>query len=552
MAVQISDSLRRRRSIVLLSTALAGSALAVAGCGGTSQTGASPSETASYVPAGSPFYLEATTEFGGPQWTQVDTLAKLFPAYPELRAELNDSLRSDKVNFETDVRPLLGARAAIAGLALPNTKALQGTLTSPGADAAGGAAAATAAADDTPFVAVVEIAAGKSDGVKALLVKTGATKAGQHDGSDYYTDTDGTVAAVTQDALVLSDTQKQVFAALDAHQAGGDKTLAGTSRFSDAIGKLPADVFGQAYFDVGGAVQQVGASSPQLSQMGLSQYQNAVIAASIAAEPDGLRVKGVLTGAPDTGASEFSPSLTEKAPADAIAYAGFSDVSTTLANAFNQIKAAQGADARKQFDALSGQLPQLLGVSLDDLAALGSGEQSVVVTSGAKEPGVALTSEVKDGAQATKTLDALRAGLPALMSTFGQGAQAPAATKVPLAAGVTGWKIPLNADQSVVYGVDGNRVIIGSSVPAVAAVQRPTSPLSASSDFQAGTNGMPNDVSGVLWVNVDQALAAAQKAGALTGADAKDLAQLRPVKSVAAWTTGGDTPTFEVFVHIAG
>ncbi len=152
MAVQISDSLRRRRSIVLLSTALAGSALAVAGCGGTSQTGASPSETASYVPAGSPFYLEATTEFDGPQWTQVDTLAKLFPAYPELRAELNDSLRSDKVNFETDVRPLLGARAAIAGLALPNTKALQGTLTSPGADAAGGAAAATAAADDTPFV----------------------------------------------------------------------------------------------------------------------------------------------------------------------------------------------------------------------------------------------------------------------------------------------------------------------------------------------------------------------------------------------------------------
>ena len=284
MAVQIIDNLRRRRSIVLLSTALAGTALAVAGCGGNSQAGAaSPSETASYVPAGSPFYLEATTDFNGPQWKQVDSLAKLFPAYPELRAQLNAALRSDSVNFETDVKPLLGARAAIAGLNIPSAKAVQGSVTSP--SAAAGAAAAAAAAGNEQFVGVVEIASGKRAAMEAVLVKSGATKAGQHDGADYYKEGPGTVAAVTDNALVVADTNAQLFAALDAHQAGGDKTLAGTSKFSDAIGKLPADVFGQAYFDIGAAVQAAAKSSPQLGQFGLSDYQNAVMAASVAAEP---------------------------------------------------------------------------------------------------------------------------------------------------------------------------------------------------------------------------------------------------------------------------
>ncbi len=319
----------------------------------------------------------------------------------------------------------------------------------------------------------------------------------------------------------------------------------------DAIGKLPADVFGTAYVDIGAAVQQVGKSSPQLGQAGLSEYQNAVMAASIAAEPEGVRVKGVVTGAPDSGMSNFSPSLTDKAPADAIAYVGFSDVSKTVTTALQQAQASQSGDARKQFEAISGQLPALLGVTVDQLAALGAGEQSVVVTSGAKTPGVALASKVENGAEATKTLDAVRTALPALVGMVSSGTPAPVAKQVPLAAGVNGWSIPINKDQSVVYGVDGDLVVVGSSVPAVTAVQRPTSPLSGSADFQAGTSGIPGEVASLVWVNVDEALTAAQKSGALTGMDAKDLAQLRPVKSITGWTTAGDTPTFEVYVRIA-
>lgn len=547
MAVQMIESLRRRRSVVLVTAAVAGSALAVSGCGGSSsESGAAAGEVASYVPAGSPIYLEASTDFDGPQWGQVDALAKLFPAYPELRQKLDEALKSDDVDFETEIKPLLGEHAAIAGIALPDTAALGGSLTAPDAGAA------AQAADDMEFVGVVELAEGKDEDVKALLVKGGATKAGTHAGADYYTDAPDTVAAVNDGVLVISDTEAQLFKALDAHAAGGDKTLAGTAKFTDALGKLPADVFGQAYMDIGAIVQAGAQSQPELEQLGLSDYQNAVVAASVAAEPEGARVKGVIVGAPDAGAGEFSPTLDEKVPADAIAYLGFSDLAGSITTILDQARAAQSSDTTAQIDALTGQLPALLGVSVDDLAALTSGEHAIVATSGTPNPGAALLLTVEDGARATTTLDALRVGVPRLLQTFSQGTTLPAWKQVPLAAGVSGWQLPLSPEAGVVYGVDGDLAIIGTSVPAVTAVQRPVSPLTGSADFAAGTSGMPDEVTSVMWLNVSEATAAAQAAGAFDDAPAESLANLRPVKSITAWTTGGDTPTFEVFLRVAG
>lgn len=549
MAVQMIESLRRRRTVVLVTTALAGSALAVAGCGGNSSaTGSSAGEVASYIPAGSPLYLEASTDFDGPQWTQVDSLAKLFPAYPQLRTMVDGALKSDSVNFETDVKPLLGKRAAIAGVSLPDTAALQGSLTNvtPGS--------AAKAAGDLKFVGVVELADGKDAAVKALLVKSGATKAGTHDGADYYTEADSpdTVAAVTGGVLVVADTQTQLFQALDAHQSGGDKTLGGTSKFTDALGKLPADVFGQAYIDVGAIVQSAGKATPQLDQLGLAGYQNTVVAASVSAEPDGARVKGVVIGAPNAGVADFSPTLIDHVPSDAIAYVGFNDLAGTITRILDQARSAQSSDTTAQLDALSGQLPQLLGVSVDDLAALASGEHALVVTSGSPNPGAALVLKESDGKRAGATLDALRVGIPKLLATFSPQTKVPAWKQVPLAAGVTGWRLPLSPQASAVYGVDGNLAIIGTSVPAVSAVQRPVSPLSDSAAFTTGTSGMPDKVTSVFWLNLSQVVDAADKLGGLKNVPADTRANLRPLKSISAWTTGGDTPTFEVFLRIAG
>ncbi|WP_217923937.1 DUF3352 domain-containing protein [Miltoncostaea oceani] len=547
MAVQILERLRRHRPVILMTSAVAGAAIAVSGCGGDAEpsTGAAAGEIASYVPAGSPVYVEATTDFDGPQWTQVDALAKLFPAYPELRAQIEESLRGEDVDFETEVKPLLGERAAIAGLDLPDAGEVQGSITS------GQPGAAAAAADDTEFVGVVEIADGQEAALEALLVKEGATAAGERDGARLYTD-DDTALAVADGVLIVSDTPEQVALALDAHAAGGDKTLGGTEKFTEALAKLPADVFGQAYIDIGALVQAAGNENPQVAQLGLADYQNAVMAASLAAEPEGARVKGVVMGVPDPGTASFSPTLTDKAPADAIAYLGFSDLSNTVTTTLDQIRASQSEEARSQIDAVGGQLPALLGVTLDDLSALTSGEHAIVVTSGDPDPGAVLALKVEDGARATQTLDALRAGVPQLLRTFSPDTTLPQWQQVPLAAGVQGWRLPLSPEAGVVYGVDGDLALIGTSVPAVTAVQRPTAPLSGSDDYRAAVSGMPDEVTSVMFVNIEQAIAAARKLGALEDAPAEALANLRPLKSLTAWSTGGDTPTFEVFLRVTG
>lgn len=544
--MQLLQSMRRRRPVVLMTSAVAGAAIAVAGCGGDSESssGAAAGEIASYVPAGSPLYLEATTDFDGPQWAQVDALAKLFPAYPELRAELDEALRGEDVDFETEVKPLLGERAAIAGLNVPQTPDV-GSITSVTPDDA------AAAAEDQQFVGVVEIADGQEDALKALLVENGATAAGQSGGADIFTD-DDTVAAVADGVLVVSDTRAQLDQALAAHAEGGDATLGGTDKFTEALAKLPADVFGQAYVDIGAFVQQAGASTPQLEQLGLGDYQNAVMAASIAAEPEGARVKGVVMGAPDLGQASFSPTLVDKAPADSIAYLGFADLASSVTTILDQTRASQSEEARAQIDAIGGQLPALLGVSLEDLRALTSGEHAIVVTSGSPDPGATLALAVEDGAQASQTLDALRVGVPQLLGTFSPDTQLPEWRRAPLAAGVQGWELPLSPEAGVVYGVDGDTALIGTSVASVVAVQRPTAPLSGTPEYQEATAGIPDEVTSLVFVNVEQAVDAAAKLGALDDAPAETLANLRPVKSLTAWTTGGETPTFEVFLRITG
>jgi hypothetical protein len=170
---------------------------------------------------------------------------------------------------------------------------------------------------------------------------------------------------------------------------------------------------------------------------------------------------------------------------------------------------------------------------------------------GAPTPGVAVLLQVDDGARAQRTLDALRTGIPQLVRQFSSDTQLPEWSRVPLAGGVEGWRLPLSPEAGVVYGVDGGLAIIGSTVPAVTAVQRPVSPLSGSPAYRAGTAGMPDQVSSVFWLNLAQAVELA-RAFSDEPIDPEVLANLRPLKSIAAWTTGGDEPTFELFARIAG
>src|ERR671911_2897700 len=85
-------------------------ALALAGCGGTGETGASAAEV---VRADAVGFLEVDADLGSEQWNQVQELLNRFPDRPQLIEKLNEELRKEGVEYERDVDPALGPTVAI-------------------------------------------------------------------------------------------------------------------------------------------------------------------------------------------------------------------------------------------------------------------------------------------------------------------------------------------------------------------------------------------------------------------------------------------------------
>jgi uncharacterized protein DUF3352 len=523
------------RPAALVAALLATAAIAVAGCGGgASATGAKPARAADFVPAGAPMYFEVSTNGDSPQWAQVVALGKKFPGWDQLTSELNAGLHKKGLDFETDIKPLLGDHAAVSITSLPRM---------------GGAAAA----ERPGILAVAELAAGKDAAAQQRLASAATGAPGQHAGVAVYRLGADHFAAVDDGALLAADSQAGVESAIDAHAAGGSGTLGGTGKFTDALRSLPPDVFALGYIDAGAIAKSApsagpgGMAIPSLS--GLPNLQNAAVALSLSAEGGGVRMKGILSGAENVGAAKaFTPALTSHVPGDAVAYLGANDVGSVVMQVLDSLSQAS-PDAKRQIDALTAQIPGALGVSLDDLKALLGGEHALVVTAGEGGPAVSAVLQTADGARTTKTLDTLREKVPALVAMLKPGTTLPAWKQVDLGGGLSGWQLPLSPKAGVVYGVDGNLALLGTTPDAVRAVRDPVSPLSQNADYVDATRAMPDQVTSVLWVDVQRAVNLLDAQGAFAGKQ-KLLDNLRPLKSLAAWSTGGDQPTFEAFLAI--
>ncbi len=498
--------------------------------------------------------MQVSTDTSGSQWTKLIQLGTLFPGFGPMRAELNASLAREGINWDTDLKPLLGKAAALATPAVPDTSSVaQGALADPAA-AAGRAAAAAA---DQPMLAVLQIAEGKSADVRALIAKGngGLKETGTQDGATLYADAlAGTYAAVTDESLIIGSTEAVVKQALEAHAKGGEAVLSGVFRFNDALAKLPQDVFAMAYVNLETVGKSAVEAIPQVESIAGGQVTGAA-AMSVTAEDNGLRMKAVLVDAPPTAdQTPYAPTLTSQAPADSIAYIGFNRLANTVETAVTAASGEGSEETKKQIDALTGQLPLLLGVNTGDLRNLTGGEHAVVVSGSGAMPDAALALKVADGAQATKSLTALSRTIPALAGQFGgQKMKVGKATAV-TAGGAAGQRIAVG-DRTIAWGVRGDLAVIGNGVPAIGQVLAPRAAadsLAGSPAFVAATKGMPDQVTGLVYVNMRKANTVLAANGGFEGKDgAKMRAQLKPIRDITAWSTGGDTPTVEVFVGMA-
>src|SRR5436305_368755 len=106
-----AEGIRMRRCLILFAAA----ACLVAGCGSSSSSSSNPLTTElSYLPSGSPLILTVATDPNGGAIKGVNALIGRFPLASIGVGALKSKLQQSGVNYDGDVRPLLGNPVALA------------------------------------------------------------------------------------------------------------------------------------------------------------------------------------------------------------------------------------------------------------------------------------------------------------------------------------------------------------------------------------------------------------------------------------------------------
>ncbi len=556
--MKLPQSLRYTRARAGAVVAAAGAAAVLAGCGGAGDGKvAEQADLAQYFAPDSSVYLDATTDFDNPEWQQAFSVLQRFPAWGDALEKLEESLAEDDIDYATEVRPLLGGRAAIAANNLDPSA-------DRGAVLAGDTDQVLKSDAEGDFVGAIQLEEGSTERVRDVITRDdGVTEDGEHQGLMIYTDSDSgddrpSYAAIDGEVLLIADEREVLTAALDRQRGDADGQLAGVEKFSDGLGRLPTDTLGRMWLDIGGLISQ-GADIEELqAQLAISgldaeDLTNAHAAGSLIAEDDGFRASIATLGTEGLGVegSEFTPSLTESTPADAVAYIGFADLAVAVAQTVEA--ATSGPDGDQLADQLTIVESGLgaVGLTVDDLRHLTTGEHAVVLTKSDAAPiAGSLLLKVEDGARAQDSLDKARTQGAALAG-LGTGQELPEFAPVDLGSGVSGWQWPLDPNFALTYGVSGDLAVVGTQPDSVRSIISPGDTLAGSADFTAASEMVPDSVTGLFWLDVDQAIPLLDAAGAFDDPDAAELkANMEPIDWVVGWSTAGDTPTSEVFVHV--
>jgi hypothetical protein len=477
--------MRRAPAPLVALLAIVAAAFLVAGCGGSTKTSAAGGAPAgaAFVPATAPVYVSVNTDLSGDQFKQADELLQKFPGRAKLLAELRKSLSQDGVDLEK-LKSAVGPEVDFVVLDITKSPTVV-ALTQP--------------KDEQKFNDVLE-----SGSKPAAHEKVG-------------------------DWTVFSDEQ----ASIDAFKAAqsGDK-LSDSSRFADAMAKLPDDALVKAYVDGTGLNQALREQLQGQVAGAMGGLDNLKwLAASLEAQSDGAAMRFVASGI-DQGGSDYTSDLVKKAPQGALVFASFKGTDKT----FDQL--SQGASGA--------MVEQFLGLKLADVANLFKGETAVWVSAGTPIPEVTVVLG-GDPKQSIATLDKLTAKLSVLA-----GGATPKQTTL---SGVTLTEVPLGP-LSIFYGEVDGKVLITDTPNAVRDFQSGSgSSLADDAAFKSAVDasGMPDSYGGFLYVNIPDTIAAfsglASSAGSGLPPDVD--ANVRPLRSAVLWSTqdGGNTDV-QAFVEI--
>jgi hypothetical protein len=268
-----------RRARGLLGAFLCLFTLAAAGCGGDG--GSTTLSGAEIVPAEVPLYVSLDTDLESEQWQVAQDLLGEFPGRAELLNEIRRELAADDIDFERDVRPVLGPEVGVVFLDLD---------------------------DEDSYVVLMQP---KDEAKLNALLEKGD---------------DPPVHAEIDDWTVFAESQ----AVLDRfrQEREGEK-LSESSAYEDAVGELPDDALVKLY--VGGPRVQAairenlaGEGAPRGFAQQFEAFES--FAAALTAVGDGVLLEAGAIVDSDVEIETYEPQLPESLPAGALLYVSFANL----------------------------------------------------------------------------------------------------------------------------------------------------------------------------------------------------------------------------------
>ena len=424
----------RRFVSVILALAL----LALAGCGGGSDSGSALDEALSVLPKDTPFAAAVDTDIDGGQWKALDKLAAKFPFNGQIKNSLRQQLEqsSGGLSFEDDIKPVLGNPLVFGAT---NADSITG--------------------DSNSFVAAVR--ANDKDKLDALVEKQHPQKTGEASGATLYKDGD-TVFAVKDDLVVLANSEADLKAALG--RADGDDHL-DEDTFNKGLEGLSDSALVRIYTDVEALLKNDPSTADARRVKWIAALRQ--VGATVTAKDDALdidfraRTEGDLSDddLPIAPGDESPPVI--KRPGEI--GLGIRDLAHIVHFAEN---AGQAIDPSGfgDYEQAKKTIDKQLGVSLDDdLIAQLTGNVSATV---ALDGGFGVRADLKDPQAFERTLAKVADVLPSFAKGAGFGTVGLSKPK----AGQKFYALAQPDGDAVIFGVVGHVLVVANDAKRAAAV----------------------------------------------------------------------------------
>ena len=482
------------------------------------------------VPDDAVAYVHLNVDSGNPQLEAARDVAARFPLLTQLALADVSSVAGRPIDFDADVRPWSGGETALA--VLPGKGEVEQVLMLEADDEG----------DAREFADGLLGPAAVSNDIGGTEVLVG----------------DDGFSTVLFDGFLLLGTKGGI--AQIVNPPAGSGSLEGGASES-MLDRLPEESLVTAYLSPGGSADLLGSGAFSSLDTFVDSSATAGVAASLSVDGDYVDVSIRSDLDPDgadaspgffAALPSFRPTLTADVGADSLAYLGIGDPSTSIDSL--RLQAAAGApDLLAAFARFEEGLRRDGGISLEeDLLPLLGSEVAVsvepvfdeettpapgtVVSSGT--PYVSLIAAGVDETTAATALASLQGPLIDALAPEG-GAQVPAFESSEIG-GVEAQSLFVSPQIDLTYATFADRLVLATNRLAVGQAQAGDGGLAGAEGFDGLTEGLPDEVSLLAYLNLDGLLALGEQVGlAEDPAYATFAPDLRNLKAAALSVVGG-------------